>query len=361
MFFLTGTTGFLGMHVLYEYIKNYKGTIYCMIRSSKTITAKEKLKTLLMYYFSQSFEEEFNNNRIVCVETSFEDFELEEKLKNIAYNTVINCAACVKHFIADDTLYNVNTLGTQKLLSIAEKNKKRFIQISTYSVAGSVTDNLSDSKFSEQNLFIGQEIKNEYIRTKFLAERIVLEAALRGANVKILRLGNLMSRYSDGEFQINFVTNGFMRDIRGVTELGFAPKERNNKQIDFSPIDNTACAVLKIADSDLPSYIYHVYNYYAIRLGDLVDVCRTCGYKIQDVSEKEYRKQIDLALKRYKGDDFMSDIIGGLIAYKDSKTGTEIKTVSPKNDFTGKLLYRLNFKWPMVEKKICKKCNRKSY
>ena len=63
--------------------------------------------------------------------------------------------------------------------------------------------------FNENDLYIGQNITNEYIRTKFLAERAVLEAVSSGLDGKVIRVGNLMSRNSDGEFQINFITNGF--------------------------------------------------------------------------------------------------------------------------------------------------------
>ena len=37
---------------------------------------------------------------------------------------------------------------------------------------------------------------------KFLAERAVLEAVSSGLDGKVIRVGNLMSRNSDGEFQI---------------------------------------------------------------------------------------------------------------------------------------------------------------
>ena len=77
--------------------------------------------------------------------------------------------------------------------------------------------------FGENDLYIGQSITNEYIRTKFLAERVVLEAVADGLDGKIMRVGNLMSRDSDGEFQINFITNGFLRSLRGYKAVGKFP------------------------------------------------------------------------------------------------------------------------------------------
>ena len=66
------------------------------------------------------------------------------------------------------------------------------------------------------HLYFGQYVDNDYVRTKFLAERAILEARIeKGLDAVILRAGNLMGRYSDGEFQINFITNGFLRSLRG--------------------------------------------------------------------------------------------------------------------------------------------------
>ena len=48
---LTGATGFLGIHILWKYIHSETGTAYCIVRGGK-ISAKERLKSLLVYYFS---------------------------------------------------------------------------------------------------------------------------------------------------------------------------------------------------------------------------------------------------------------------------------------------------------------------
>ena len=76
-------------------------------------------------------------------------------------------------------------------------------------------------KLYENNLYIGQYVDNDYVRTKFLAERAILEAkAEKGLDAVILRAGNLMGRYSDGEFQINLLTNAFMRSLAAFNHLG---------------------------------------------------------------------------------------------------------------------------------------------
>ena len=49
----------------------------------------------------------------------------------------------------------------------------------------------------------------------------VLGAAGDGLDVKIIRVGNLMGRQSDGEFQINSITNSFVKSLRAYAALGY--------------------------------------------------------------------------------------------------------------------------------------------
>lgn len=63
----------------------------------------------------------------------------------------------------------MNTLGTKNLLKICEERGKRFIHISTYSTSGIMRSGMEKEDFSENDLYIGQLIDNEYVRTKFLA------------------------------------------------------------------------------------------------------------------------------------------------------------------------------------------------
>ncbi|MBQ6297883.1 MAG: SDR family oxidoreductase [Selenomonadaceae bacterium] len=55
-------------------------------------------------------------------------------------------------------------------------------------------------------------MSNKYVYSKFQAEELVLTAIGQGKlDGKIIRVGNLMRRISDGEFQINFSNNAYSR------------------------------------------------------------------------------------------------------------------------------------------------------
>ena len=99
---LTGANGFLGAHILKNMIDHEDNVIYCLMRKGKAPSLEKRLKSMLVYYFSNPYEELFGS-RIQLIEGDITDAAKVESLKQYDFARVINCAACVKHFSADDT------------------------------------------------------------------------------------------------------------------------------------------------------------------------------------------------------------------------------------------------------------------
>ena len=235
---------------------------------------------------------------------------------------------------------------TKNLIDFCKNNGRRLIQISTVSVAGEGSDGVPPMSrvFCENDLYIGQNITNEYIRTKFLAERAVLEAVSEGLDGKVVRVGNLMSRNSDGEFQINFITNGFLRSLRGYAAVGKFPMGGMHEVAEFSPIDSTALAVLRLAQTDRRFTVFHACNSHHIYMADLIYAMRSYGFRIDIVRDEEF----EAAVKEFAKTGQDSDAVSGLIAYT-SHNENEIYTIDYSNRFTAQVLYRLDYKWPVTD------------
>ena len=208
---LCGATGFLGIHVLRDYLENHEGRIWCLVRKGNFLTPERRLANLLMYYFERPYTELFGE-RILCIDADISDPAQMAALDAIPFRTLVNCAACVKHFAAGDELERANVQGVQQLVDLCARGKRRLVHISTISTAGESINGNPDPtiRLTEDALYFGQKINNAYVRSKFLSERAVLQAVAEGRiEGKVIRVGNLMSRASDGEFQINSITNGF--------------------------------------------------------------------------------------------------------------------------------------------------------
>jgi len=342
---LTGATGFLGIHVLKEFLDNETGKIYCMLRKGRRTSPEDRLKTLLFYYFSENYEELFGS-RIEVIEgdvTSREDFE---KSRGLEIDTVINCAANVKHFAPGTQIEDVNIGGVSNGLEFAHKKDCKYVQVSTVSVAGESVDNIppQDTVFDEKTLYLGQLLDNKYLSSKFLAERMVLEAASEGLDVKIMRMGNLMARQSDSEFQINFETNAFIKRLRAYAAIGKIPYPVLGGKVELTPIDLAARAILLLAQAPRECNVFHVYNSHQIYIGDIVEGMKKVGFPIQGAEEDEFRESFASA----REDETKQDAISGLVTAMGMGKSKGRGLVDVANDYTTQILYRLDYKWPLV-------------
>jgi nucleoside-diphosphate-sugar epimerase len=91
---LTGATGFLGIHILYEFIKNEEGKIYCMLRKGIFDSCEERLIDLMRYYFDEDFTD-LMGSRIIPIEGDITEIGDFKKLKEEPIDTIINSAALV--------------------------------------------------------------------------------------------------------------------------------------------------------------------------------------------------------------------------------------------------------------------------
>ena len=238
--------------------------------------------------------------------------------------------------------------GVRNLINLCSEKHARLIQISTVSVSGEdVGQKLPvDKKFTENDFYIGQEVmSNKYVYSKFQAEELVLTAIGQGKlDGKIIRVGNLMSRISDGEFQINFSNNAFMRDIRSYSIIGKCPVSLLDEPTELSPIDETAHMVVTLADTNAEFTVFHAVNSHRVQMGDIIHVANEYGIKIDIVSDEEF----DVALKLAMQDDEKNLLVSSLIAYNESDKKL-YEEIDHDDSFTVKILYRLNCRWSITD------------
>ena len=149
-------------------------------------------------------------------------------------DTVFNCAAVVKHFSEGTEIEDVNVGGVQRCVDFCVATGAKLVHISTASTRGlNVNSSMEPGYvFTEQQLYGGQYLGNQYTHSKFLAERVVLQAvAENGLVAKVIRVGNLSARSTDGEFQINFSTNAFMGRIKVYNMLATISNGRSDLRI----------------------------------------------------------------------------------------------------------------------------------
>ena len=340
---LTGATGYLGIHILRELIDSDAENIYCLVRGKTQEKAESRLRTLLFYYFANSFKELFGRRlHVVMGDVTNDLVSLCSDSIPVSLNTVFNCAAIVKHFSEGTEIEDVNIGGAQRCVELCVSTGAKLIHVSTASTRGLWAGEIKDEVFTEQRLYMGQYLGNKYIYSKFMAERLILNAvALHGLSAKIMRVGNLAARSTDGEFQANFSTNSFMGRIKVYNMLGCCPYGMRNKQVEFSPINEVSRAIVLLATTPKECTVFHPYNIHGQFLGDVLTGLTTVSEGIRFVEQEEFAEVMEQA----KEDPQKAKQMSSLLAYQDMAHGQKTADVKRDNDYTTQVLYRLGFAW----------------
>ena len=306
----------------------------------------DRLKSILFYYFADDFDESIFDERLQTIEGDITDFKYFEDIISLNIDTVINCAANVKHFSSGTDIEDINLGGVINGLKFAKMKNAKYVQVSTYSVAGESINNFPpmDVGFTERDLFIGQGIDNQYLNSKFLAERAVLEAAVEDdLDVKIMRVGNLMARSSDSEFQINFESNGFINRLKAFVTMGKMPYAMLSNNVEFSQIDITARSIIELAKTPKECVLFHPYNSHNITFADIIEIIRPLGLDIEPCEDEDYENALKEALADKSKQEGVSGLITSIGSGKVKKHWVPVE-----NTYTTQVLYRLGINWPLI-------------
>ena len=336
---LTGATGYLGIHVLRELIDSDAERIYCMVRGETVEKAESRLRTLLYYYFADSFKTLFGTRLFVVLGDVTKDIDT-----SLEVDTVFNCAANVKHFSKGTDIEDVNIGGAKHCVDFCLKTGARLVHVSTTSVGGNSINGYPapDELLSEQCLYFGQYLGNQYTYSKFMADRIILDAvALHGLSAKIMRVGNLSARSTDGEFQVNFQSNSYMGRIKVYNMLGCCPYANYDAPSEFSPINETARAIVLLASTPKDCVVFHPYNNHIQLLGDILTQLGKITGGVRFVDPEEF----EAVMEEAKSDPQKAKALSSMLAYKDMAHGQKTAIVGRQNNYTSEVLHRLGFYW----------------
>ena len=365
---LTGATGFLGIHILDELLRNEKCNIYCIIREETGLTSRAKLHQKLNYYFGNKYNEMIDK-RIFAVtgDITKSGFGLpQDSLIELANSVdlVINCAANVSHYGKYSSFYESNVTSVKNTVDFCSSFNIKLYHISTISITGLKLDSsyLSNKKrrwfireennkviFDESSLYVGQIIENVYERSKFEAECLILDAINNGADAYILRMGNLMPRYKDGVFQENIGDNAFINRLIAFAKLGVCPNYLLSEKLEFTPVDEAARAIYKlVTHPSNTNRIFHLYNSNYVPIKKLLKIFKSLGCDIDIVPENEFTDKVNLLIK----DSTYNNMLNILISDFDNYLHLNYKNdIIIKSKFSIKYLYKTLFKWPKISKK----------
>src|SRR5579883_897926 len=296
--FLTGATGFLGAHLLFELLQQTRATIYCLVRADSMEQGRRRLYRQLNAY--QLWQETIDASRIVPVPGDLgsplfglsvqEFYQLAGQVQMIYHN-----GASVNIVAPYPVLRDANVLGTQEVLRLAcTASLKPVHYVSTISV-------LATSDTDEETL-IGEQVsldaQREYMMTgyaqsKWNAEKLVQQALERGIPVCIYRPGRISGHTSTGVWNPD---DYLCRIIRGCIQLGCVPDVK--EYIDMTPVDYLSQAIVHLSQhAAIPGKVFHLFNPVPATLTELVAYARSFGYQLERPPYNEWRARVQQAIQ----------------------------------------------------------------
>lgn len=292
--FITGATGFLGVHLLRELLLEGE-SIVCLVRAEDADEASVRLKRILDYYFPGEHLHQYPGLDIVAGDLQQPFFGLNKAVYSDlsqSVETIVHSAADVNLTRSYEKLQSANVFGTEQILDFAMRGKPKTLHYaSTLAVSGVASG--MPLRFSEAEFDLGQTFLSEYERSKFDAENLVRTRMKQGLHAKIYRFGHIAAHSVTGRFQKNSADNRIIQLLKGILYLKKVPQVYNEK-ISFSHVDivSKMMAAVITGKVDTSLECLHLENtaYYSIR--DILSRLEQLGYMSEIVSEERFKEEV---------------------------------------------------------------------
>ncbi|NEN96896.1 MAG: NAD-dependent epimerase/dehydratase family protein, partial [Moorea sp. SIO3I7] len=290
--FLTGATGFLGVYLLSELLEQTQGNIYCLVRATSSEKGKQRLQRALESY---SLWNETKSSRIIPVigELSAPLLGLDESQFNhlaSQMDVIYHNGAWVNFVYSYSVLKPANVLGTHEVLRLASQTKIKPVHfISTMSVFSSSAYSDKQVIFESDSLDYTPDNDDGYAESKWVAEKLVMEARDRGLPVCIYRPGRIT-----GHSQTGFCNTEdlFSRMIKGCIQLGAVPNLEGVFS-DIVPVDYVSKAIFNISQQkESLGKAFHMVNPNDIYVNEAFNMIRSWGYPIEQMDYEKWRTKL---------------------------------------------------------------------
>ncbi|KAL4151539.1 hypothetical protein PRNP1_008481 [Phytophthora ramorum] len=252
--FLTGATGFLGVHLLHALLKHTTSVVFCLVRAADEDAAMDRIKKALKEFALLDEAQKFHlDDRVVPVPGNLAQPLLgldADTFKMLAteIDAILHNGADVNLVKPYSSLKSVNVLGTQEVLRLAVTNglaKTRVKPVHYISTNGVFPSKLAAPKFLETADLseLSDQLENGYAQSKWVAEQMCHEAAQRGLPVSILRPGNMAPSSLTGQWN---ASDFIFLLLKGCSHLGAVPA-RSDWYFDMTPVDYASRAIVHFA------------------------------------------------------------------------------------------------------------------
>ncbi len=284
---LTGATGLVGAHLLAELLRTEGGPIFCLVRAESEAAAMERLSQALAHHGLSS---EGLPARVVAMpgdlslpQLGLQDSHWARCVRDVSL--IVGNGAQVSFARSYDSVRGANVLGVLELLRLSCQGRaKRMLHIST---VGALPPAAFEGGVAyEQAPHPDCEgLQGGYGQSKWVAERLVAQAQLRGLDALICRLGAISGDSCTGEWSTEDVTRAL---LLGCASLGAAPDA--DAYFECTPIDFVRSALRALAESSARGVV-HLANPSPARWSEVLRWTGENGHPVRVLPFEQWRAQ----------------------------------------------------------------------
>ncbi|HEX2183846.1 MAG TPA: amino acid adenylation domain-containing protein, partial [Rubrobacteraceae bacterium] len=305
--FLTGATGYLGAFLLDALLRRTDAEIHCLVRPREDSDPRTTIRYNLRRYGLSRSEDAIRRVVPVAGDLGKPLFGMtEEAVDELAreVDVVIHAGAVVNLVYPYGALAPVNVGGTREVLRLACMHEVKPVHhVSTNGIfpAG---HGLCEEDVDLDVLADARE--DGYGQSKWVAEKLVQEAAGRGLPVRVYRPGNISGHSVTGTSN--------PRDFLGALiaeslRIGAAP-EIKGWRMEMTPVDFVAETICHLAgEPDAPGRVFHLANPDPPPASEVFSWLEDLGYRVEHLPYPEWLEAQREASQQ--DDDVVVGVLGG--------------------------------------------------
>ncbi|HEY8378069.1 MAG TPA: thioester reductase domain-containing protein [Nannocystis sp.] len=337
--FLTGGTGFLGAFVLRELLTSTSACVHCLVRARDPASGLLRLRLALSRYglWHDAFARRIH---VIPGDLAKPRFGLDaSSFEALAYTVdiIFHCAAHTNLIAPYSTHRAVNVGGTAEVLRLAATGLPKPVHhVSSIAVfgptgvLGGVERVHEDDELDNYVQYL--RFDTGYAASKWVAEKMVWEAARAGLPVTVHRLGYLVGDSRTGACNPDDLLG---RIVRTSVRIGVYP-DLPRQRMEFVPVDFASRALVHIAGranhQGLALHLVPPDPRLSLDLHDFFALIATCGFRLSRVT---YPQWLECVLEDARcGDSPLTPLLPFLSerVYKDELTRWELHENSPAFD-----------------------------
>lgn len=347
---LTGATGFLGAHLLYDLCRLTNATIYCLVRAGSVRQARQRLEENVARYTGLALPAErilpiigdLAQPRLGISSASFE--QLTGGVDAILHN-----GALLNHLAGYDRLRAANVMSTVELLRLAGSKKPKWMYYVSSMIAANDRD--GDGNLLEQLPAANPSgITGGYPQSKWVSEKLLAEAHNRGFGVTVFRPGVICGRSDTGAWAVTH--DHLLLLLKGCLQVGCAPE--SPLRVDLNPVDFVSESIVRLSLARPEHPVLQLSNPNPVPWVTILEWMNEFGYPLPvapfDIWLKRHLARID-------EDNALFPLLP--IYLEESGAGKRelevAKMAHASREFTAPMLAAANLAWPAVDQELFRK------